>query len=223
VFYWLLWGVAHVLSRLLYRVSYTGGANVPRKGPVIICANHLGWWDPVIFAMATRRRLYFMAKSELFKNRFFGFLLNAAGAFSVRRGEPDRKSISRAMDLLARGAVVGIFPEGTRSWTGKFRRAEPGVGLLILRSGAPVVPAYIEGPYRFRRPVRLVIGKPFHVDAGVDGARTGAQRRQAAADAVMAEIAALGGRAGDYAALVAAVRPERPAATSDAAVSSGQE
>ncbi len=223
MFYWLLWGVAHVLSRLLYRVSYTGGANVPRKGPVIICANHLGWWDPIIFAMATRRRFYFMAKSELFRNRLLGFLLSAAGAFSVRRGEPDRKSISRAMDLLAKGEAVGIFPEGTRSWTGKFRRAEPGVGLMILRSGAPVVPAYIEGPYRFRQPVRLVIGKPIHVDAGADEARTGAQKRQAAADAVMAEIAALGGRAGDYAAIVAAARPERPAATSDAAVSPGQE
>ncbi|MCL6581313.1 MAG: 1-acyl-sn-glycerol-3-phosphate acyltransferase [Firmicutes bacterium] len=195
--YWLLWCVAHVLVRILYRVSYTGGSNLPRTGPVLVCANHLGWWDPVIFAITCRRRIYFMAKAELFRNKAFALLLRSLGAFPVRRGEPDRQAITRALDLLAKGRVVGIFPEGTRSYTGAFKRAEPGVGLLVLKSGAPVLPAYFEGPYRFRNRVRLVIGHPVRIE--VPGDRlTGAERRQAVADVVMAEIAKLGGRMLDY-------------------------
>lgn len=196
--YWLLWCVAHVVVRVLYRVSYTGGGNVPRKGPVIICANHLGWWDPVIFALACRRRIYFMAKAELFRNKAFALLLRALGAFPVRRGEPDRAALTRALDLLKEGKALGIFPEGTRDRTGAFRRAEPGVGLIILKSGAPVVPGYFSGPYGFRRPVRLVIGRPVTVEVDPNKAMTAGERRQAAADAVMTAIAVLGGREEDY-------------------------
>jgi 1-acyl-sn-glycerol-3-phosphate acyltransferase len=199
--YWLLRGVGHVLVRILYRVSYAGGSNIPRRGAVLVCANHLSWWDPVIMALACRRHIYFMAKSELFvgKNWAFGLLLRLIGAFPVRRGVPDRKSLARALNLLEKGQAVGIFPEGTRMRTGEFRRAEPGVGLMILRSGAPVVPAYFKGPYKYRQPVSLVIGAPVQVDiARLDDLRTGAQKRQAAADVVMREIAALGGRTEDY-------------------------
>ncbi len=203
--YWLLWGVAHVLVRILYRVSYTGGHNIPRRGAVILCANHLGWWDPIIFALACRRRIYFMAKSELFRNRAFGLLLRAVGAFPVRRGEPDRRAITWAIRVLERGHVLGIFPEGTRDGSGVLRRAEPGVGLMVLRSGAPVVPGHFTGPYGFRKPVRLVIGRPVNIAADPDRVRTGADKRQAAADAVMEEIAALGGRAAEYDRLLLAV------------------
>jgi 1-acyl-sn-glycerol-3-phosphate acyltransferase len=223
VFYWILWLVGHALARVLFQVSYSGGSNVPRKGPVIICANHLGWWDPVLFAMATRRRLYFMAKSELFRNPVLAFFLRAAGAFSVRRGEPDRRSISKALSLLAEGAAVGIFPEGTRSYTGKFRRAEPGVGLMLLRSGAPVVPAYIKGPYQFRGPVHLTIGPAVKVETEIAGARSQSERRQAAADAVMLRIAALGGRMADYEAIMAVARPRPEAAAPNTPGRAGQD
>lgn len=207
--YWLLWGVAHVLVRILYRVSYTGGHNVPRRGAAIVCGNHLGWWDPIIFAIACRRRIYFMAKADLFENRAFGLLLRAIGAFPVRRGEPDRKAIKRAIELLEKGEALGIFPEGTRDRSGTLRRAESGVGLMVIRSGAPVVPAFFTGPYGFRKPVRLVIGKPVRIAVDTDQAKKGAGKRQAAADAVMAEIAALGGRGTEYDRLLQAVPSRR--------------
>jgi len=201
VLYWLLWGVAHILARILYRVSYSGGQNIPRKGPVLVCANHLSWWDPVILAAATRRRIYFMGKVDLWDNRVFGLLLSGVGAFPVKRGEPDRKSLRRALELLEQGRAVGIFPEGTRSKTGTFKRGEPGIGLLVLRTGAQVVPAHFTGPYRFRGPVRLVIGRPVDVSrAGAEGVAAH-DKRQAVADAVMAEIAALGGRTDEYGSL----------------------
>lgn len=196
--YWFLWGVAHLLVRLLYRVSYTGGQHVPRHGPVLICANHLGWWDPIIAAIACRRRIYFMAKAELWRNPLLRVLLPLVGAFPVKRGAPDRKALARALELLADGRAVGIFPEGTRDRRGVFRRAEPGIGLLALKAGAPIVPGYFEGPYGFRKPVRLTIGEPFQVEVEAEAETTGAQKRQAVADEVMRRIAALGGRAEDY-------------------------
>jgi 1-acyl-sn-glycerol-3-phosphate acyltransferase len=196
--YWFIWGLAHLLVRILYRVSYTGGDMVPRRGPVILCANHLGWWDPVILGIACRRRVYFMAKSELFG--YFGFaqLLWALGAYPVKRGAPDRWALEHTLKLLEQGKAVGIFPEGTRDRSGTFRRAEPGVGQMILKSGAPVVPGYFQGPYGFRRPVKLTLGEPVSLDLRMEGDLTGAQRRQAVADAVMLRIAELGGRTADY-------------------------
>lgn len=220
--YWLLWGVAYLLVRVLYRVSYTGGGNIPRRGPVIVCANHLGWWDPIIFALACRRRIYFMAKAELFENRAFGLLLRALGAFPVRRGEPDRKALSRSLEVLETGNVLGIFPEGTRSRAGVLRRAEPGVGLIILKSGAPVVPGYFQGPYRFRHPVSLVIGRPMTIKLGLNDARSPAEQRQAAADTVMKAIAALGGREEDYAVAPAERRGQTPP-VSNTSVGPGQQ
>lgn len=202
--YWLIRGLAWLVVRILYRVSYRGGENIPRKGAVLICANHIGWWDPVIAAVAIRRRIYFMGKAELFDNRAFGLLLRSVGAFPVRRGTPDRKALSRALELLKQGQAVGIFPEGTRNPSGQFRRAEPGIGLMVLSSGAPVVPGYFQGPYGFRRPVSLVVGKPIKIDESLTEGKTSGERRQAVADAVMAAVAALGGRVDDY-----PFRPER--------------
>ncbi len=197
--YWFLWVVAHVLVRLLYRVSYSGGENIPRKGPVLICLNHLAWWDPVLLALACRRQIHFMAKAELFRgwNLPLGLLLYAVGAYPVRRGRPDRRALDRTLELLRQGRAVCVFPEGTRVRTGKLRRAEPGVGLIVIRTGVPVVPGHITGPYRFRSPVRLTIGRPkrFAIDPEASG--TAAEKRQAVADAIMQEIAALGGRSPD--------------------------
>jgi 1-acyl-sn-glycerol-3-phosphate acyltransferase len=190
--------VAHVVVRVLYRVSYSGEANIPRSGQAIVCANHLGWWDPIILGLACRRRIYFMAKAELFRYPGFAQLLRALGAYPVRRGLPDRSALEHTLGLLRQGKVVGVFPEGTRSRTGVFRRAEPGVGLIILKSGAPVVPGYFAGPYGFRRPIRLVLGKPVTFDSSEFPGATSGERRQAVADAVMAEIARLGGRSADY-------------------------
>jgi len=196
--YWLIWGIAHVVVRVLYRVSYSGGEKVPRSGAVLICANHLGWWDPIILAIACRRRVYFMAKAELWDNLILRVLLPLVGAFPVRRGTPDRRSLTRALELLDAGQVVGIFPEGSREPSGVFRRAEPGVGLLVLKAGVPVVPGYFQGPYGFRRRVTLTLGEPLRFEMSDDDGRTGAQKRQMVADAVMRQIAVLGGRGEDY-------------------------
>jgi 1-acyl-sn-glycerol-3-phosphate acyltransferase len=199
VVYWFFWVVAHILVRLFYRVSFSGGGNIPREGPVLVCVNHLAWWDPLLVGMACRRQIHFMAQAELFRGWSFplGLLLRAVGAYPVKRDRPDRKALDRTLELLRQGRAVCVFPEGAMVRKGKMRRAEPGVGFIVMKTGVPVVAAHITRPSRLRSPVKLTVGRPkrFIIDPEASG--TGKQRRQAIADAIMREITVLGGRPPD--------------------------
>ncbi len=161
--YWMTKLVARILLRILFCWRASGVENVPRRGRVILCANHISWWDPVILACSLQRRVYFMAKEELFSFGPFRWFLRALGAFPVRRGQPDRAAIRHALQLLQEGKVVGIFPEGTRSRTGVLGRSEPGAALLAVLAKAPVIPVLIRGPYRFRAPVSVTFGHQFYL------------------------------------------------------------
>ncbi len=133
------------LAKPLVRLRIEGLENVPASGPVLVAANHLHNADPILLAMAFPRVLYFMAKRELFGNAAFGGLIRWAGAFPVDRGKADRAAIRYAETLLAEGHAVAMFPEGTRSRTGRLGPGQPGAGLILLRSGAPLLPAAITG------------------------------------------------------------------------------
>lgn len=146
---------------VLYRWDVRGREHVPAEGPVLICANHIAWWDPPLVGTAMPRPVFFMAKEELFRYPVLGTLLPRVGAFPVRRGTADRRALKTALEHLAQGRAVGIFPEGTRSRDGRLLPAEPGAALLAVRSRAPVVPVAICGPYRPFRPIRVRIGEPF--------------------------------------------------------------
>lgn len=102
-----------------------------------------------------------MAKSELFTNSVISSLLRQAGAFPVRRDRADRTAIRTAMRLLEEGKVLGLFPEGTRSENGELLQAHHGTALIALRSGAPILPVAISGPYRIGHPLRVKIGSLF--------------------------------------------------------------
>ena len=133
--------------------------SAPRAG-YILCANHVSARDPFVLATCVRRHLHFMAKAELFKNRLVGGFITAIGAFPIRRGESDLGAVRESIRLLNEGHVVGIFPQGTRSRENAHTHLEPGVALIALRAGVKVVPAYIDGPYRFFRKTRVVFGAP---------------------------------------------------------------
>lgn len=130
---------------LVFRWKVVGAENIPTGGGVIIAANHVSLWDPPVLGTAVPRRIHFMAKEELFSNPIFSWLITKLGAFPVKRGTADRKAIRTALTLLENGSVLGIFPEGTRSKDGKLGAPEPGLALLALKSGVPVVPAAIIG------------------------------------------------------------------------------
>ena len=112
------------------------------------------------------RRNYFFAKRELFDIPLFGRYISWLGAFPVDRGGADLAAVRVSLDVLKRGHVLVFFPEGTRSPTEEFLPAQPGLGLIALRSGAPVVPVYVSGGRQAmgrlwpKRPVRALIGEP---------------------------------------------------------------
>jgi len=167
IVYWLVRAILQPAMQVYFRVSRTGREHVPAEGPVILAANHRSFLDPFVVGICARRPVYFVAKRELFDRRFVGWLLNALGAFPIRRGESDGESMETALEILARGDVVVIFPEGTRIRSGALAKPKRGVGRLALESGAPVVPVAIQGSDRARRgwlirpaKVKVRMGRP---------------------------------------------------------------
>ena len=122
------------------RWKVEGAEYLPEQGPVVVAANHFSYWDPIVLACALDRKVHFMAKSNLFTYPVLGFLIKNLGAFPVNRQKKAyRASLKKALQILDEGNVVGIFPEGTRSRTGKLL-ALPGAAFLIQRAGAPGMP-----------------------------------------------------------------------------------
>lgn len=150
--------------RRAYRVEVVGSENVPARGGCILASNHESIVDPFILAVATTREIRYMAKSELFRNRAMAAALRSLGAFPVERGGGDRTAFSEAAELLRRGDVLGIFPQGT-SKQSRERRWHRGAARLALVTGAPIVPVRMTGtralPFRAR--VRIVVGEPIVV------------------------------------------------------------
>jgi glycerol-3-phosphate dehydrogenase (NAD(P)+) len=165
--YWLVRAILQPVFRLVLRMSRVGREHVLVDGPMIIAANHRWFFDPVVVGLCLRRPVYFVAKSELFRHRPVAWLLNALGAFPVERGSADRDAISTAREIIQRGDVVVLFPEGTRVPPGGLGRPKRGVGRLALETGAPVVPMAVRySPTRRRGwrvhlpKVRVRIGPP---------------------------------------------------------------
>ncbi|ACX52265.1 1-acyl-sn-glycerol-3-phosphate acyltransferase [Ammonifex degensii KC4] len=165
MFYWFAWLVCRLYLHIFRSFRVEGLEHFPREGPVIVAANHQSYLDPVALGCALPRRVYYMAKEELFHIPVLRTLIRWLGAFPVKREEMDRRALRTALNLLARGQVVGIFPEGTRSREGKLLPLQPGAALLALKSGAPVVPVALTGTRGWWGRVRVKIGRPFYLTA----------------------------------------------------------
>ena len=105
-------GICMPIFKLFYRFKTINADNIPSEGGVIIASNHISNSDPPLLGLSAKRRMYFMAKVELFKNKFFGALIRALGAFPVERGAGDGKAIKTGEDLIKEGNVMTIFIEG---------------------------------------------------------------------------------------------------------------
>lgn len=154
---------------LFGRPKYIGTENIPESGGVILAPNHISHVDPPAVGSGIRRQVHFMAKDDLFRVPVLGLLINSVGAFPVKRGTADRKAVRRAIELLDEGRVICIFPEGKRSKDGNLQEPELGIGLIALKSRAPIVPVAVMGtdgvlpvggvlPHFGR--IKLVYGKP---------------------------------------------------------------
>ena len=146
-------------SLLAYRLRSIGSENVP-NGPVILAPNHGSFMDHFFSATSLRRRVRFMAKSQLFAPGPASYIFSHGGVFPVRRGHHDDEAFTTAFRLLDRGELVVMYCEGGRSRTGKIAdEAKPGIGRLALQSGAPVVPVAILGSHKVRNWKRLQFPK----------------------------------------------------------------
>jgi 1-acyl-sn-glycerol-3-phosphate acyltransferase len=124
-----------------------GWHHVPMQGPVLLIANHQSFFDPVIVGMATPRHLSYLARKTLFRNRFFAWAIRTLQAVPVDQEASGIDGIRAVLRLLRAGKAVLIFPEGNRTPDGRMQPLQPGIQLLIKRSGAPVVPVGIAGAF----------------------------------------------------------------------------
>jgi len=156
---------------LLTRRRVQGRENIPLRGAVIFVSNHLELVDSPLLWVSLGRRVYFMAKEEVFHPGIIGYFMKSFGAFPVRKGRQDRKALFKAQQLLAEGKALTIYPEGMRSQSRKIKLAFHGAALIASRSGVPVIPIGISGTEKirglswlWRRPqILLNIGEPFTV------------------------------------------------------------
>ena len=134
-----------VLRCLAPRYRVTGRGNIPTRGPVLLAPNHIADLDPPAIMLSACRPLWFMAKKELFEMPILGDFIAFAQAFPVERGGADRVALKRAETLLKAGQGVVVFPEGRLSENGELQPLLPGVAMLALRAGVPVVPVGLCG------------------------------------------------------------------------------
>ncbi len=187
--------VMSLMSWILFRVRGYHPERVPAVGPVILAPNHFSFLDHFFLGVALRRKVHFMAKSQLFKPPM-QFIYTHGGVFPVRRGVADMEAFTTALAVLGRGDTMAMYAEGGRSRTGELaKKPRRGIGRLALLSGAPVVPVAIVGSSHVRNwkrlqfpKVKVFYGEPFAYERVEAPTR---DQEQAAADAIFAEVRAL--------------------------------
>jgi len=131
----------------LFRISVKGRKNVPRKGPVLILSNHQSFFDPMYCQLPINRHMHYIARSTLYDNKFFGWLLLTLNTIPIKQGEADISAMKKAINVLKEGKMLCLYPEGSRTHDGKIAEIQGGFGLLSRRSKATVVPVVIDGAY----------------------------------------------------------------------------
>jgi len=169
MFYWIAWVILRTFLTLFCRYRIEGLENVPRKGGVILVANHRAMMDPIVIGCSIHfRRTYFMAKEELFRFKPFAFLIRSLGAFPVRREKVDRTALRTAEAILREGKLLLIFGEGTRNrdLSKVLGELHSGFVYLATKTNVPVVPVYTFNTYQifskiFRWPkITVRFGRP---------------------------------------------------------------
>lgn len=185
----ILWPIVH----FLHPVELKGLENLPDDEPVLLCANHSSWWDPILLISALRRDypLRIMGKVQLFRIPVLKTFLTKLGVFPVDRGNSDIGALKKAIGSLKEGWNLLLFPEGTRVRKGKTATVKAGAAMIAIRSGVKLLPIFIGTSKRLFRKVPIVLGKPY---APIYTGRKGtAEEYQANADEIMRRAYELGG------------------------------
>ncbi len=155
----LLVTLVRAFVKVVFRIRIVGEENIPAEGGCIVCANHASNWDPVFLVVLLTRRLYFLAKAELFKIPVIGAIIKGIGMIPVKRNASDISAVRTAISVLNDGKALGIFPEGRRVKKGEEASAKAGVAFIAVKAAASVVPVYIDATYKPFSKVTIHIGK----------------------------------------------------------------
>ena len=157
---WIVRGAIYIWCKIYYRAEINGLENIPKEGPLIFCGNHRTYLDPPLMVVTAKRDMRFLAKEELYKNKFLSFLGWVFEAIPVKRDEKDITAIKESLKALKNGQCIALFPEGTRNGLEKGEKTKDGVAFFAVRSGAKVVPCGIKGGTKQNRKVTITYGKP---------------------------------------------------------------
>ena len=195
---WFMDLVIRVGTGILCQIDKSEIPKIPPRGPLILVVNHIGSLEvPLLFVHLQPRKLIGMAKIETWDDKFMGWLFNLWDAIPIRRGEADPQAIRACLDVLKEGKILAIAPEGTRSSHGHLLRGQPGVVMIALRAGVPILPIAHWGGENFgtnlknfrRTKFNIRVGKQFTLDTM--GKKVDRQTRQEMTDEIMYQIAAL--------------------------------
>ena len=200
--YWLGQQVFGVLFPICFRWRVQQRERVPTEGPIILASNHASYLDPPLVATASPRMCHCLARATLFTNPVGGWVLRQVGVLPVDRDGGSASGLRTFLGLLGKGKALFLFPEGTRTPDGRLQKPRSGLGLVVIKSGAPVVPVRIFGSFeawgrhrklpRFSR-IIVKFGEPLRFDAQRFEAETCSRERlkeiyQEVTDEVMAAI-----------------------------------
>lgn len=165
MFYFAVRGIVGFFMRHIYRLEVHGRENIPQDSErLIICGNHKSNLDPVAISTIFERQIFWMAKKELFENKFFGGFLTKLGAFPIDRQGNDLAAIKKSLKILKNEDVLGIFPEGTRVKEADYTRIKSGIALIAQKTNSRVLPVYIEGDYKPFRKTRIHFREPVKIN-----------------------------------------------------------
>jgi len=166
--YWLAHRFVYYTVKLLWGLKITRYGCLPKAGPVVIASNHISFIDPPVVAVSIKREAHFAAKEPLFRNKILGPIITYLNAFPVKRGGFDNAALKNSLQALYQGGVLIMFPEGTRSRIGDLLPFKRGIGYVVSKTQAVVLPVYIEGSNQLKRRffqpggITIRIGEPIY-------------------------------------------------------------
>ena len=174
IVYNIFYNLAKLLARMIFSMRVIHPERMVESGPLLIAVNHSSFFDPPLAGICSRRGVYYLARKTLLKWPFFGPLFPAMNVIPVERDGNDMSALREVIKKVKEGNAVLLFPEGTRSLDGDLQPARAGIGLVIAKTGAPVLPMRIFGAYeafpknarRFQlSQITVVIGESIHFSA----------------------------------------------------------
>jgi 1-acyl-sn-glycerol-3-phosphate acyltransferase len=195
--YLLGYSLSKAIAKTFFNYRVIGAENMIEEGPCIIAANHCSYLDPPLVGVACRRAIHYLARKSLLDIPVLGSILPQLNVIPVDQKNADRSALMGAIRVVREGGGVLIFPEGTRSPDGELQPAQPGIGMIVVKTDAPVVPVRIFGSYqafsRERRiprqaSVTVVVGRPLRFSLEDGSTR---ETYQKTSDRIMDAVAAL--------------------------------